>query len=93
MDNKHIGSDFTDFLKQEGIFEETRDIAVKRVLVYQLQEEMRAQKITKTRLAELMRTSRAVVNRLLNPDNTSLTLTTLQAAAAALGKRLSIQVI
>ena len=93
MDNKHIGSDFTDFLKQEGIFEETRDIAVKRVLVYQLQEEMRAQKITKTRLAELMRTSRAVVNRLLNPDNTSLTLTTLQAAAAALGKRLSIQVV
>ncbi len=93
MKNKHIGTDFSDFLKEDGIYEETNDIAIKRVIAYQLEQEMKAQNITKTRMAEMMNTSRAVVNRLLNPDNSSLTLSTLESATHALGKRLNISII
>ena len=93
MKNKHIGTDFSDFLKEDGIFEETNDIAIKRVIVYQLEQEMKAQNITKTRMAKMMNTSRAVVNRLLNPDNSSLTLSTLESAIQVLGKRLNISIV
>ena len=93
MNNKHIGTDFSDFLKEDGIFEETNDIAIKRVIAYQLEQEMKVQNITKTKMAEMMNTSRAVVNRLLNPDNSSLTLSTLESATQALGKRLNISII
>ena len=93
MKNKHIGTDFSDFLKEDGIYEETNDIAIKRVIAYQLEQEMKAQNITKTRMAKMMNTSRAVVNRLLNPDNSSLTLSTLESATQALGKRLSISIV
>jgi predicted XRE-type DNA-binding protein len=93
MTNKHIGSDFNDFLKEEGIYEETNDIAIKRVIAYQLEQEMKAQSITKTKMAEMMNTSRAVINRLLNPDNSSLTLHTLESATNALGKRLNISIV
>lgn len=92
MSNNHIGSDFNDFLKEDGIYEETNDIAIKRVIAYQLEQEMKAQKITKTKMAQLMKTSRAVVDRLLNPDNGSLTLSTLESATNVLGKRLSISI-
>ena len=93
MNNKHIGSDFKEFLKEDGIFEETNDIAIKRVIAYQLEQEMKAQKITKTKMAQMMKTSRAVVNRLLNPDNSSLTLSTLESATNVLGKRLNISIV
>jgi predicted XRE-type DNA-binding protein len=93
MKNKNIGSDFNDFLKEEGIYEETNDIAIKRVIAYQLEQEMKAQKINKTKMSQMMNTSRAVVNRLLNPDNTSLTLNTLEMAASVLGKRLNISIV
>ena len=93
MNNKHIGTDFSDFLKEDGIFEETNDIAIKRVIAYQLEQEMKAQNITKTKMAEMMNTSRAVVNRLLNPDNSSLTLSTLESATQVLGKRLNISIV
>lgn len=93
MNNKYIGTDFDSFLKDEGIYEEVNDVAIKRVIAYQLEQEMKAQKITKTKMAKLMNTSRAVVNRLLNPDNDSLTLNTLESATNALGKRLSISII
>ena len=93
MKNKHIGTNFSDFLKEDGIYEETNDIAIKRVIAYQLEQEMKAQNITKTKMAEMMNTSRAVVNRLLNPDNSSLTLSTLESATQALGKRLNISII
>lgn len=92
MKNKHIGSGFDDFLKEEGIYEEANDIAIKRVIAYQLEQEMKAQNITKTKMAKMMHTSRAVVNRLLNPDNSSLTLNTLEAATSALGKKLNISI-
>lgn len=93
MKNKFIGSDFNDFLKEDGIHEEVNDIAIKRVIAHQLEQEMKAQNITKTKMAELMNTSRAVVSRLLNPNNESLTLNTLESATNALGKRLSIAII
>ena len=93
MKNKHIGTDFSDFLKEDGIYEETNDIAIKRVIAYQLEQEMKVQNITKTKMAEMMNTSRAVVNRLLNPDNSSLTLSTLESATHALGKRLNISIV
>jgi len=93
MSNKHIGSDFDDFLKEDEIYEETNDIAIKRVVAYQLEREMKVQKVTKTKMAKMMKTSRAVVNRLLNPDNSSLTLHTLESATNALGKRLDIAIV
>ena len=93
MKNKHIGSSFDDFLKEEDIYEEVTDRAIKKVIAYQLELEMKAQSITKTKMAELMNTSRTVVNRLLNPDNSSLTLHTLESATNALGKRLSISIV
>lgn len=93
MSDKHIGSDFNDFLKEDGIYEETNDIAIKRVIAYQLEQEMKAQSVTKTKMAKMMNTSRAVVNRLLNPDNSSLTLHTLESATRVLGKKLSISIV
>ena len=93
MKNEFVGSDFNEFLKEDGIYEEVNDIAIKRVIAYQLEQEMKAQNITKTKMAEMMNTSRAVVNRLLNPDNSSLTLSTLESATQALGKRLNISII
>lgn len=84
--NPHIGSNFDDFLEEEGILEETTAVAVKRVIAWQLAQEMQAQNLTKTALAEKMKTSRASLNRLLDADDTSLTLTTLISAANALGK-------
>lgn len=90
MNNKFIGSDFNEFLKEDGIYEVANDIAIKRVVVYQLEQEMKAQNITKTKMAKLMNTSRAVVNRLLNPNNDSLTLNTLENATNDLVKRLNI---
>lgn len=93
MNNKYVGSDFKEFLKEDGIFAETSDIAIKRVIAYQLDQEMKAQKITKTKMAQMMNTSRAVVNRLLNPDNSSLTLNTLENATNVLGKRLRVSIL
>ena len=90
---KNMKSDFNEFLKEDGIYEEVNDIAIKKIIAFQLEQEMEAQKITKTKMAELMNTSRAVVNRLLNPDNSSLTLHTLESATNALGKRLNIAIV
>ena len=74
---QHIGSSFDDFLQEEGIFEEVNAVAVKRVLAWQIAQAMKAQNLTKTALAEKMHTSRASLNRLLDEEDTSLTLTTL----------------
>ena len=90
---QNIKSDFDKFLQDEEIYEEVNDIAIKRVIAYQLEQEMKIQKITQTKMAQMMNTSRAVVSRLLNPDNSSLTLNTLESATFALGKRLSISIV
>jgi predicted XRE-type DNA-binding protein len=91
--NKHVGSHLDDFLEEEAILEETTALAVKRVLAWQIEQEMRAQHLTKTSMAKKMRTSRTALNRLLDRNDTSLTLTTLASAATALGKNLRIELI
>ena len=90
---ENMKSDFDALLREEGIYEDVNDIAIKRVIAFQIEEEMKIQNITKTKMAEMMNTSRAVVNRLLNPDNSSLTLHTLESATNVLGKRLNISIV
>jgi predicted XRE-type DNA-binding protein len=84
--NRHIGSSFDEFLGEEGIRTEAEEIAVKRVLAWQLQQAMRERNLTKTAMAKTMRTSRSCVNRLLDPENSSVTLRILERAAAVVGK-------
>ncbi len=91
MSKKHIGSNFDDFLAEEALLDEATATAVKRVIAWQIEQEMKAQKLTKTAMAAKMRTSRAALNRLLDASDTSLTLTTLASAAAALGKHVKIE--
>ena len=93
MENKHIGSDFDDFLKEEGIQEEVTAAAIKRVIAWQLAEAMKKRHITKTEMAARMRTSRAVINRLLDEDDTSVTLATLARASIAVGIPLKIELL
>ncbi len=91
MGKKNIGSRFDDFLQEEAILEDATAVALKRVIAWQIAEEMKAQQITKTELAKRMHTSRAALNRLLDEADPSLTLTTLASAAAALGRKVNIQ--
>jgi len=88
--NPHQGSSFDDFLKEEGIYEEVTATAMKRVLAWQIAQAMKKQRVTKSAMAKRMRTSRAALDRLLDADNTSVTLQTMGRAAAVLGKELSI---
>lgn len=88
--NIHLGSNFDEFLDGEGILEESTAIAMKRVLAWQITEAMKAQKISKTAMANRMQTSRASLNRLLDESDTSLTIATIASAAAALGKKVNI---
>jgi predicted XRE-type DNA-binding protein len=91
MAKKNIGSSFDDFLKEEAMLEEVTAVAMKRVISWQIAQEMKAQQLTKTALAKRMHTSRAALNRLLDENDSSLTLTTLASAAAALGKKINLQ--
>ena len=91
MAKKNIGSGFDDFLKEEAMLEEVTAVAMKRVISWQIAQEMKAQQLTKTALAKRMHTSRAALNRLLDENDSSLTLTTLASAAAALGKKVNLQ--
>ena len=91
MDKRHIGGDFDDFLRDEGILEEAEAIAAKRVIAYQIVQEMERAHISHSELARRMKTSRSAVDRLLDPANPSVTLVTLERAASAVGKRLNIQ--
>lgn len=89
----HIGSSFDSFLKEEGIFEETTARAIKRVIARQLDALMHEQKITKATLARRMRTSRAQLDRVLDPQNESVTLGTLARAAKAVGRKLHLEIV
>ena len=93
MEPNHLGSNFDDFLAENGLLEAATATAVKRVIAWQIAQEMKAQKLSKTALAARMNTSRAALNRLLDADDASLTLNTLSVAAAALGKRLRVELI
>ena len=87
--NKHIGSNFDDFLEEEGSLEEIEEVVAKKVFVFQLEKEMRKQGMDKSKLAERMETSRSAVDRILNPEAPS-TLRTFAKAARALGRHLKI---
>lgn len=88
-----IGSSFDDFLKEEGIYEEVTAKAIKRVIVRQLDDIMRQNHLTKTMLAKRMQTSRAQLDRLLDPDNEAVTLATLTRAAHAVGRKLRMELV
>ncbi len=92
MSKKRRGSSLDDFLKGEGVFEETQALAVKEVVVWQLMEAMQERALSKTRLAELLKTSRSQVDRLLDPTR-DVTLTTLQRAAALVGRKMQIELV
>jgi len=90
MSRKHMGSSIDDFLREEGIFEEAQAQAIKEVVAWQLAEAMKARKISKARMAVLLKTSRTQVDRLLDPKN-DITLSSLQRAAAIVGRRVTIE--
>ncbi len=89
MKNKHIGSNFDDFLEEEGLLEEAESVAAKRIFVFQIEKEMKKQKIDKSEFATRLATSRSAVDRVLDPEISS-TLKTCAKAARALGKHLKI---
>jgi len=93
MKNNAIGSSFDDFLAEEGIADEVEVGAIKKIIAYQLLEAIKKEKLTKTDLASKLDTSRAAVNRLLDPDNESITLLTLKKAANVLGKKLRFELV
>ena len=92
MSKKHHGSSLDDFLKDEGVFEETQALAVKEVVVWQLTEAMQQRSLTKTQLATMLKTSRSQVDRLLDPTR-DVTLSTLQRAAALVGRKVQIELV
>jgi predicted XRE-type DNA-binding protein len=92
MSKSHMGSSIDDFLKEEGIFEEAQAQAVKEVVAWQLAEAMKKKKISKSKMAALLKTSRTQVDRILNPKN-DITLGSLQRAAAMVGRRVTIELV
>jgi DNA-binding Xre family transcriptional regulator len=93
MKKKNIGSSFDDWLREEGIYEETTAVAIKRVLARQISQEMIDRKLSKSDMARRMQTSRAALDRLLDPENDAVTLNTLSKAATAVGRQLHFELI
>ncbi|MBV6452611.1 MAG: hypothetical protein MHPDNHAH_03369 [Anaerolineales bacterium] len=91
MKKRKVGSAFDDFLREENLLERAQATAIKRVIAYQIAEEMKQRKLSKTEMADKMKTSRAALERLLDPSNSSVTLSTLERAASALGKKLKVE--
>jgi len=93
MKKKNIGSSFDDWLREEGLYEETTAVAIKRVLARQISREMEDQKLSKSEMAKRMHTSRAALDRLLDPENDAVTLNTLSKAATAVGRQIHFALI
>ena len=91
--NGRIGSTFEDFLKEEGVYEETTAIAVKRVLAWQLTRAMQERQMSKNRMAKAMNTSRSQLDRILDPDNENVQLDSTIKAARVLGYELRIELV
>ncbi|GHV91387.1 hypothetical protein AGMMS50268_18900 [Spirochaetia bacterium] len=91
--NKHIGSTFDDFLEEEGIKDEVENGSIKKIIAFQLQETIKNENLTKTELAKKLETSRAAVDRLLDPYNESVTLFTLKKAASIVGKKIKMELV
>ncbi|WP_194954149.1 helix-turn-helix domain-containing protein [Sphingopyxis solisilvae] len=92
-DNKHRGSTLDSFLESEGVLGEFQAQAIKEVIAWQLAEAMRERKMSKTRLAQLLHTSRSQVNRVLDPNDGNVTIETLQRAAALVGRRVEVALV
>jgi antitoxin HicB len=93
MKNKYIGTSFDDFLEEEGLLAVAEATAVKRVIAYEIEKEMEERNISKSALARMMQTSRSSLDRLLDPENASVTLLTMESAALALGRKLKVQLV
>lgn len=93
INENYIGSDFEDFLEEEGILQEVTEASIKRVLAYQIRQEMKNKGLSKAAMAKKMNTSRPSLDRLLNPDNAAVTLNTMAKAASALGRRLKVELV
>jgi antitoxin HicB len=91
--NQHVGSSFEDWLDEEGIREEVTAAAIKAVVAEQLKQAMSENGLTKTAMAQQMKTSRAQLDRLLDPDHGGVTLETLQKAAKAVGRELKLALV
>lgn len=92
MKKKHLGSNFEDFLEEEGILESCRATAIKFKIARELEKAMEKQKITKAEMAKKLKTSRTGIDRLLDPENTSITLNTMAKVAHLLGKRIDFAI-
>ncbi len=92
MSKKHMGSSIDDFLKEEGVFEESQAQAVKEVVAWQLAQAMKKKNLSKKKMAALLKTSRTQVDRLLDARN-DITLSSLQRAAAIVGRRVMIELV
>jgi DNA-binding phage protein len=93
FNSKHLGTHLEDLLAEDGRLEEATLNAVKSVIAWQLGEEMRKKKITKARMAEMMKTSRAQLDRVLDPESGNTTIETLQRAAKIVGRGLRVELI
>jgi len=91
--NPHIGSTLDSFLEEEGVLEEFRAQAIKEVIAWQLEQAMHERNLSKSEMAKLMRTSRAQLNRLLDPKDGNVTIETLQRAATVVGRRVQLQLV
>lgn len=92
-ENPHLGSDFHDFLNEEGLLPEVEIFALKRVVALQLQQILELERVTKTQFATRMKTSRASLGRMLDPTNPSLTVASLGKAASALGRKVEVRLV
>lgn len=92
-DNPHIGSSLEGLLQEEGLFEEARATALKRVLAYQIEQAMKEAGLTKVEMAKRMKTSRSQLDRLLDPENSMVQLDTIQKAANAVGRELRLELL
>ncbi len=93
MKHKNIGESFDSFLEKDGILESVEEVAIKRVIAIQIEQERIKRKLTKAKLAKEMKTSRSSLDRLLNPRNDSVTLGTIKKAANFLGKKITLQLV
>lgn len=93
MNTKHIGSNFDDFLEEENLLADVEAAAIKKVIAHQIEQMMKKYHISKSVMSTKMKTSRSALDRLLNPNNSSVTLQTLERAAMALGKRLRLELM
>jgi hypothetical protein len=91
MNKKRIGSNFDEFLRDEKLLNDVEATAIKRMIAFQIAQEMKRRKLTKMEMASRMKTSRAALERLLDPTNPAVTLSTLERAASALGKKLRVE--